>query len=82
MSKRGIAQLLVEGGPTVITSFLKERLADEIIVYIAPKILGGSGSANITGPMAQLTKSLDLHHVDIKRLGDDVRLTAILADGV
>ncbi|GAH97326.1 unnamed protein product, partial [marine sediment metagenome] len=40
LSKRGIAQLLVEGGPTVISSFLREGLADEICVYIAPKILG------------------------------------------
>ncbi|GAG46986.1 unnamed protein product, partial [marine sediment metagenome] len=77
LSKRGIAQLLVEGGPTVIASFLKEQLADEICVYIAPKILGGSGSVDISKPMAELTTTFDLHYVDIKRFGDDVRLTAL-----
>ena len=77
LSKRGIAHLLVEGGPRVLTSFLKEQLADEIVVYIAPKILGAQGSVDITGPMAELTQAIGLHHVDIKRFGDDVRLTGL-----
>jgi diaminohydroxyphosphoribosylaminopyrimidine deaminase/5-amino-6-(5-phosphoribosylamino)uracil reductase len=75
LSRRGIAQLLVEGGPTVITSFLKQGLADEICVYIAPKILGGSGSVDISGPMAELTEAVGLYYVDIKRFGADVRIT-------
>jgi diaminohydroxyphosphoribosylaminopyrimidine deaminase/5-amino-6-(5-phosphoribosylamino)uracil reductase len=77
LSKRGIAQLLVEGGPRVLTSFLKEGLADEVVVYIAPRILGAQGSVDITGPMAELTQAIGLHHVDIKRFGDDVRLTGL-----
>ncbi|MCH7556906.1 MAG: bifunctional diaminohydroxyphosphoribosylaminopyrimidine deaminase/5-amino-6-(5-phosphoribosylamino)uracil reductase RibD [Planctomycetes bacterium] len=77
LSKRGIAQLLVEGGPRVLTSFLKEGLADEIVVYIAPKILGAQGSVDITGPMAELTQAVGLHYVDIERFGDDVRLTGL-----
>jgi diaminohydroxyphosphoribosylaminopyrimidine deaminase/5-amino-6-(5-phosphoribosylamino)uracil reductase len=79
LSKRGIGHLLVEGGPTVLTSFLKEGLADEIVVYIAPKILGTKGIADITGPMAELTQAVGLHHVDIKRFGDDVRLSGLTA---
>ncbi len=77
LSKRGIAQLLVEGGPRVLTSFLKEGLADEIVIYIAPKILGAQGSVDITGPMAELIQAIGLHYVDIKRFGDDVRLTGL-----
>ncbi|NQT00817.1 MAG: bifunctional diaminohydroxyphosphoribosylaminopyrimidine deaminase/5-amino-6-(5-phosphoribosylamino)uracil reductase RibD [Planctomycetes bacterium] len=79
LSKRGIAHLLAEGGPKVLTSFLKEGLADEIVIYIAPKILGAQGSAEITGPMAELTQAVGLHHVDIKRFGDDVRLRGLTA---
>ena len=77
LSKRGVAQLLVEGGPRVLTSFLKEGLADEVVVYIAPKILGAQGSADITEPMAELTQAVGLHYVDIERFGDDVRLTGL-----
>ena len=79
LSKRGIVHLLVEGGPRVLTSFLKEGLADEVVVYIAPRILGAQGSADITGPMAELTQAIGLHHVDIKRFGEDVRLSGLTA---
>ena len=72
LSNRGISQLLVEGGPTLLTSFLKENLADEIIVYIAPKILGSQSSVGITGPMAELSQAIGLHNVEIERFGNDV----------
>ena len=72
LSNRGISQLLVEGGPTLLTSFLKENLADEIIVYIAPKILGSQSSIGITGPMAELSEAVGLHNVEIERFGNDV----------
>ena len=77
LSKRSITQLLVEGGPTIIASFLKEQLADQIVVYIAPKILGAQGSVDIAGPMAELTESFGLHYVETERFGNDVRLTGL-----
>lgn len=77
LSKRGVTQLLVEGGPRVIASFLKENLVDEFCIYIAPKILGQQGSVGISPPMAELTQSFGLHYVDIKRFGDDVRITGM-----
>jgi diaminohydroxyphosphoribosylaminopyrimidine deaminase/5-amino-6-(5-phosphoribosylamino)uracil reductase len=82
LSKRGIAHLLAEGGPRVLTSFLKEELVDEIVVYISPRILGAQGSAEITGPMAKLTKAVSLHNVDIKRFGEDVRITGLTAEAL
>jgi len=77
LSNRGIAQLLVEGGPTVIASFLIEGLADEIVVYITPKILGAAGSVAISPPMAELTDSFDLHHVEANQFGEDIRLSGL-----
>jgi diaminohydroxyphosphoribosylaminopyrimidine deaminase/5-amino-6-(5-phosphoribosylamino)uracil reductase len=77
LSHRGITHLLIEGGPTVLTSFIKENLADEIIVYIAPKILGAQGSAEITKPMTELVESLGLNYVDIEHFGDGVRLSGL-----
>ncbi|UCC22418.1 MAG: bifunctional diaminohydroxyphosphoribosylaminopyrimidine deaminase/5-amino-6-(5-phosphoribosylamino)uracil reductase RibD [Planctomycetota bacterium] len=77
LSNRGVAQLLVEGGPTVIASFLKESLADEIVVYITPKLLGTAGSASISPPMSELTEGLDLHHVETGQFGEDIRLSGL-----
>jgi len=72
-----VAQLLVEGGPKVITSFLRENLVDEVCVYISPKILGRHGSVGISEPMKELAESFGLSQVDIKRFGDDVRLSGL-----
>jgi diaminohydroxyphosphoribosylaminopyrimidine deaminase/5-amino-6-(5-phosphoribosylamino)uracil reductase len=82
LSKHGIGHLLVEGGPAVLTSFLKENLADEITVYIAPKILGGVGSAEITSAMAELTQAIGLHHVETERFGEDVRLSGLTENAI
>lgn len=38
---RGIQRVLVEGGPTLASAFIAAGLADEILTYIAPVLLGG-----------------------------------------
>jgi len=80
LSSRGIQQVLVEGGPRVLASFLREGLADEICVYIAPKILGADGTAFIGQPMSDLMQGIGLDHVQIRTFGDDVCLRGLLAD--
>jgi diaminohydroxyphosphoribosylaminopyrimidine deaminase / 5-amino-6-(5-phosphoribosylamino)uracil reductase len=49
LGRRGIASLLVEGGARVHWSFLSQGLADYLMVYVAPKVVGG---ANAPGPVA------------------------------
>jgi len=41
LRERGIKTLMVEGGATVITAFLKARLADALVLTVAPRIVGG-----------------------------------------
>jgi len=77
LSSRGITQLLVEGGPTVIASFIKENLVDEVCVYIAPKLLGGLGAAGINKGIAELNKVLELHYVSVKTFDDDIHITGL-----
>jgi diaminohydroxyphosphoribosylaminopyrimidine deaminase / 5-amino-6-(5-phosphoribosylamino)uracil reductase len=77
LGKRGISRLLVEGGPTILSSFLGENLADEIYVYIAPKILTGQGGSVITKPMSLINRRIGLNNVEIKTFGDDVRITGL-----
>jgi len=80
LSQRGAPQVLVEGGPRALASFLREGLADEICVYIAPKILGADGTVYIGAPMTDLMQGIGLDHVQIKAFGDDVRVQGLLAD--
>ena len=41
LKERGIDTLMVEGGATVITAFLKARLADALVLTVAPRLVGG-----------------------------------------
>ncbi len=40
--KNNLQKILVEGGPTVLASFLKENLIDEMFITIAPKVFGNN----------------------------------------
>lgn len=76
LGKRNIQRLLVEGGPTVITAFLEQKLADEAIIYTAPKTLGDEGAAAISQAMKNLTQK----EVKRKELDGDIRIIARLSN--
>lgn len=78
LSKRRITQLLVEGGPTVLSSFLREGLADELCVYIAPVVLGGTGTADVSSAFSCFDNAVDLHNVEIKTFNSDTRITGLI----
>ena len=49
LSKRDVTNLLVEGGPTVLTSFFEAGLVDEAVVFTAPKLIGGRDAPTALG---------------------------------
>lgn len=75
LGRRLCNDVLVEAGPTLVGRILQLGLADELIVYIAPVLLGSDARpiANING-LTQLDQAQRyiLHTHD--RIGDDVRL--------
>ena len=46
----GISSVMLEGGPTLLTAALKEKLVDKIMWFISPKILG-SDAKSVVGPL-------------------------------
>jgi diaminohydroxyphosphoribosylaminopyrimidine deaminase/5-amino-6-(5-phosphoribosylamino)uracil reductase len=78
LAKRGVQHLLVEGGPIVISSFLKAKRADEIIIYVAPKILDAKGDADISWA----TNNLQLCRAEVKYIRDDIRITGLTEAGI
>jgi diaminohydroxyphosphoribosylaminopyrimidine deaminase/5-amino-6-(5-phosphoribosylamino)uracil reductase len=78
LGRRGVQQVLVEGGPQVAASFLQEALVDELCVYVAPIVLGAAGTADLGAPLAQLDRVIGLHHVQSKAFGEDVRISGRL----
>jgi diaminohydroxyphosphoribosylaminopyrimidine deaminase/5-amino-6-(5-phosphoribosylamino)uracil reductase len=78
LSQRSIQQLLVEGGPRVVTSFLETGLAHEVNIYITAKLLGCAGTADIGNALTGLTHAIALQHVEMTALGSDVRIRGYL----
>ncbi len=74
LARREINELHVEAGEKLNGSLLRAGLVDELLVYIAPRLLGqGRGLAAI-GPLASLADSLEFEFVDVERVGTDLRL--------
>jgi diaminohydroxyphosphoribosylaminopyrimidine deaminase/5-amino-6-(5-phosphoribosylamino)uracil reductase len=76
MGREGVLQLLVEGGATVAHDFHAAGLVDRYVVYVAPAVFGGDDALGLfRGPGAPTMTDLRRgHFVDVRRLGDDVRL--------
>lgn len=75
--KKNYKNVLVEGGPTLLGSFLKEGLIDEIFITIAPKIFGSSQNSTKTlveGILLPPEKIKKLKLISVKKLGSEVFL--------
>lgn len=72
-----INDVLLESGPGLINQLLNENLIDELIIYLAPKLLGKE-ALNISqfGPIEELTQSKDWVFETCERVGDDIIISA------
>lgn len=77
LKKKGYRNILVEGGPTLLCSFLKESLIDEIFLTIAPKIYGnekGSTLSLVEGYLFPKKATKNLSLLSIKKLNSELYL--------
>tara|TARA_B100001094_G_C18094439_1_gene752242 strand:- start:673 stop:1278 length:606 start_codon:yes stop_codon:yes gene_type:complete len=77
LANRGIQNILVEGGETVLWSFLNENLFNEINIFVASMIVGGEKTPTMAGGSGFATKleALKLNLETVEKLGDGVLLT-------
>lgn len=74
LARREINELHVEAGEKLNGSLLRAGLVDELLLYVAPRLIGpGHGIAEI-GPLGTLAESLDFEFIDVQRVGADLRL--------
>ncbi|ATG56370.1 riboflavin biosynthesis protein RibD [Brachybacterium ginsengisoli] len=78
--ERGVRHVLVEGGPVVTGAFLRAGLVDELIVHLAPTLLGAGRPAVEDLSIATLADRLDLDLVEVAPLPSsggptDLRIT-------
>jgi diaminohydroxyphosphoribosylaminopyrimidine deaminase / 5-amino-6-(5-phosphoribosylamino)uracil reductase len=76
LAKRQCNEVLVETGATLAASFLRRGLVDELIIYMAPKLLGSSARALFDLPLVSMASALPLKISDMRAVGTDWRITA------
>src|SRR6266540_1985183 len=78
LGKRDVQSVLLEGGPTLAWSMVEDRVVDKVVVYLAPKLIGGQDAPGVLGgrgfaPIAQATQ---LRVASFDRVGEDLRVEA------
>lgn len=76
LGRREINEVHVEAGAKLNASLVREGCVDELLVYLAPSLIGpGQGMFDLP-PLAQLAERRRLRFHDVARVGDDLRILA------
>ncbi len=75
----GRRHVFLEGGPTLAAAFVSAGLVDEVIAYVAPKLLGAGRTVVSDLGIDNIDQALELDVVDVTTVGDgaeaNVRIT-------
>jgi diaminohydroxyphosphoribosylaminopyrimidine deaminase/5-amino-6-(5-phosphoribosylamino)uracil reductase len=75
LAERGINEVQVEAGATLAGAFLAEGLVDELLLYVAPVMLGERARPLFDGlHIDAMTERLKMRVVETRRIGDDIRV--------
>ncbi|WP_415911769.1 bifunctional diaminohydroxyphosphoribosylaminopyrimidine deaminase/5-amino-6-(5-phosphoribosylamino)uracil reductase RibD [Neptuniibacter sp. QD37_11] len=66
--------LLVETGSVLAGAFVEQKLADELHVYMAMKLLGSQAKPLFELPLTKMSEQVELQMLDSRMLGDDLKL--------
>ena len=70
-------EILVESGPRLAGALLRAGLLDELIVYMAPALLGDRARPLLELPLDTMAEKIPLRFVDVRKVGTDWRFTAV-----
>jgi diaminohydroxyphosphoribosylaminopyrimidine deaminase/5-amino-6-(5-phosphoribosylamino)uracil reductase len=70
-------EILVESGPRVVGALLQAGLLDELIVYMAPVLLGDRARPLLELPLEYMADKVQLNWADVRKVGTDWRFTVI-----
>ena len=73
--------ILLEGGPTLAGAFLRAGAVDRILVYVAPMLLGGPGTAVDDVGVPTIARALRWQFDEIDRVGPDLVLSLVPRSG-
>jgi diaminohydroxyphosphoribosylaminopyrimidine deaminase/5-amino-6-(5-phosphoribosylamino)uracil reductase len=70
-----VNEVLVEAGPTLTGAFVREGLVDELLIYMAPKLLGPQGRPLFELPLLEdLQQAASFDIIESRQVGSDLRL--------
>jgi diaminohydroxyphosphoribosylaminopyrimidine deaminase / 5-amino-6-(5-phosphoribosylamino)uracil reductase len=79
LAKMGIVSVLIEGGATTAAGALKEKAVDKMLLFYAPKLLGGDARSMIDSLGVQRIKqSVVLQHLKVQKSGTDLLVSGYL----
>ncbi len=77
LGAQAINEALLEAGPTLCGAMLQQGLVDELVLYMAPMLMGADARGLVNLPLVEtLNDSIKLDVQDIRRVGDDWRICA------
>ena len=79
LAEAKVNHLLIEAGHQLAGAFLQQGLIDELIVYVAPKLMGNEGMGLFQLNIASMKDTINLTLKETRHLGDELRLTYHLA---
>jgi diaminohydroxyphosphoribosylaminopyrimidine deaminase / 5-amino-6-(5-phosphoribosylamino)uracil reductase len=73
LAREGVQSVLLEGGPTLATAFLRADLVDKVMLFVAPRLAG-------SGPrfLGELDQPLALSGLEVERIGEDLLVSAYI----
>jgi diaminohydroxyphosphoribosylaminopyrimidine deaminase/5-amino-6-(5-phosphoribosylamino)uracil reductase len=79
LAAKEINELHIEAGHKLNGSLLREGLVDELLVYLAPKLMGRGAAMADFGPFTQLDQAPELEFLSTQMVGPDLRIVARIA---
>nr|WP_327078408.1 bifunctional diaminohydroxyphosphoribosylaminopyrimidine deaminase/5-amino-6-(5-phosphoribosylamino)uracil reductase RibD [Bacillus sinesaloumensis] len=78
LAEEGISSVFVEGGAEVNGSFLKEKAINQVILYLAPKLIGGKQAPTAIGGagIQSINEALQLNIKSVELVGNDIKVVA------
>jgi diaminohydroxyphosphoribosylaminopyrimidine deaminase/5-amino-6-(5-phosphoribosylamino)uracil reductase len=77
LGKNDISSILVEGGSQIYSSFVKEKLFDDIFLFMAPKFLGDGIPILDHIGIKNIKNALKLNVKDVEKIGDNILINLI-----
>jgi len=76
LARRGVNELHIEAGHKLNASLLRTGQVDELLVYLAPTLLGLGREMAAFGPLQALADGYAFEFTDVQRVGQDLRILA------